>query len=399
MWLNGPIASVQLFTFKVDGGGCAPLVTELLHRAGQFAGGSAEAAESEAGESQNKSFTSRDAESTAQGVEHVNLLVAEAMGRVFIFLDVMQHGLNNIKMLPDKWASPSAEVRPLPKRKPSYASSSPDQLPEYTLDGFRLPSHAASSDVSAPLSGDGLAKPGRAFNPKFRGRLRSRLSFTSDSGPSAAVNPHTGAHMPKAASTNSMEEFSELEAAHEQRGDRLILSPSNTDATTPEPTDGVSGNSPRQRDKGRGMWQWRSLAPSENSVLQHGVTCARACDISGRGVNHILVCTWDNKLLYYSPLDPEDFCMAQQSQPYVDPDTCCLFEVDKLWGGYQLTNCVDYAHPIYAIQETDLDCDGIKETIMCGQFECYILKSKPPKVRSRLDPVRVVFRSYGSLDL
>ena len=380
MWLNGPIASVQLFTFNPDGAVCAPLVTELQHRAAQFTGCDSEGEESEAGESQTKSFVSRDAESTAC-TDHVNLLVAEAMGRVFIFLDVIQHGLNNVKMLPDKWSPLTVESQRQGKHRPSCASSGPHHLPEQTMDGLRLP-QTDPGDVPAPDCGGGLATAGRLLNPKTRGRLQhgvgsehgKELRPDLERSAAAVLNPHTGARMPTTASTNSMEEFCRLEAAHEHRG-----SPVDTDVTSTAPTDGAT---PRKGDKNRGTWQWRSLPPSENSILQHGVTCAHACDISGRGFKHILVGTWDNKLLYYSPVDPEDFFMAQQ--PEVDPDTCCLFEVDRLWAGYQLTNCVHYEHPVYAIQQTDLDGDGVKEVVMCGQFECYVLKPKAPEVRPRL---------------
>lgn len=52
--------------------------------------------------------------------------------------------------------------------------------------------------------------------------------------------------------------------------------------------------------------------------------------------------------------------------------------------GYQLTSCVEYDHPIYGLYETDINGDGVKEVVVCGQFDCYVLQPKPRETKARL---------------
>ena len=74
----------------------------------------------------------------------------------------------------------------------------------------------------------------------------------------------------------------------------------------------------------------------------------------------------------------------QKRKPYVHVLVmyCCAFSRRV---GYQLTNCVEYNHPIYGFYQTDLDRDGVKEVVVCGQFECYLLQPKPPETKRRLN--------------
>ncbi len=127
----------------------------------------------------------------------------------------------------------------------------------------------------------------------------------------------------------------------------------------------------------------------------------------------------DNRLIYYAPLG------GRGPRPEGDGPACRILELEKEWCagqppgrqwrwrsvdgadlsypspcrvGYQLVNCVEYHHPIYGLCQLDINRDGVKEVVVCGQFECYLLQPKPTDIKHSVHEILRLMNDLLSLE-
>eukprot|EP00668_Euglena_longa_P012037 GGOE01014462.1.p1 GENE.GGOE01014462.1~~GGOE01014462.1.p1 ORF type:complete len:732 (+),score=78.68 GGOE01014462.1:89-2197(+) len=369
--LTGPIASVQLYSFRAEESNCHHVVQSLKHRAAQAAEWKAPREEDSEARLTVELLHCLMPKETVEGScgdEALNLLVAEATGRVFVFLDVLSNGLSAILMLPDRLPSVAAAISQ-PRNTTAELSSA---------EGFAR-SGGESPGIDSLGGSFGVV---RRFMQKEKAARDKPRALTS-----SEMDDLVNAYLDEAAMISSFPTATTPQPSHEgpeRATPQLHRTPSVLDVLDGEvkdarqPSDLLSCDSKLRKPMLKGREVWPSLVPSANSVLQNGVTFARACNVCGCGMKHLMVGTWDNRLLYYAPLE------TKGPPVRLDDGTCRMVETEKAWIGYQLTSCVEYDHPIYGLYETDINGDGVKEVVVCGQFDCYVLQPKPRETKARL---------------
>eukprot|EP00667_Euglena_gracilis_P004205 EG_transcript_4219 len=373
--LTGPIASVQLYSFKAEEADCHVVVESLKHRAAQ-----AVAEWKASKEDDNARLTvellqclmPKDAgDGGNPGTdETLNLLVAEATGRVFVFFDVISNGLSAILMLPDRLPSATSAFN-----QPRNVATEPSSAECIARSGGNSPgidSLGGSFGIARRLAQK--EKAGGRDKPKALTRSEMDDLVNAYLDEAALISSYLPATAPQSSHDG-----------HDRATPQLHRTPSVSDVLdsevrdTRQPSDLVSCDSKLRKPMLKGRQVWPSLTPSPGSVLQNGVTFARACNVCGCGMKHLMVGTWDNRLLYYAPLEAKGPPILK-----LDDGTCRMVETERAWLGYQLTSCVEYDHPIYGLYETDINGDGVKEVVVCGQFDCYVLQPKPRETKARL---------------